>query len=510
MKTQASKQQRGAALFTVVFALMLLSALGFGLLYMSNAETGINANYRSSQQAYFAALAGTQEVRERMTPNNTGSHKITGPAVVPGAGNTVLYVINPKAGETVNPTDPNNPYFDDQLCKENYQGLGLSNPGPNQPCIAASTVSGVYAPLISSDSPFTNTSAAMAYKWVRITMKANNTYSPYYVDGGSSSSTHNREVCWNGVNEQVMPTGYTACDAPPAGNMEIYKPVYVLTAYAKGSRRMTQMEVSDDPPLYTKAAIDSQDHVILNGNLVISGYDFCSCQCTTTGSGNSRTTTCTDRTGKVCDQSHYAIYSAGNVQNPNSSQYLIAGTSPVVAENMPWTYNINAQINRFKNSPGTVNATGAPYNFNCSGSPPSCGTRAGQQFGIPPAFPPNPVDNPASNPSLGPWYQQVTYIPGSLQTTANTVGAGVLVVDGDLDVHGGLDFYGLILVKGVISFTGGGSSNTNIFGAVLAGQESRVDTVLGGSAVISYNLCALPKGRTDRPPVSIANRELNY
>ena len=105
---------------------------------------------------------------------------------------------------------------------------------------------------------------------------------------------------------------------------------------------------------------------------------------------------------------------------------------------------------------------------------------------------------------------QITYVPGDLKITAGSIGNGILVVDGDLEINGGLQFYGLILVKGVISFTGGGSDKTNIYGAVLAGQQSLVDTVLGGSAVIAYDSCALAQKKAPRPPNSIAFRELSY
>jgi hypothetical protein len=105
---------------------------------------------------------------------------------------------------------------------------------------------------------------------------------------------------------------------------------------------------------------------------------------------------------------------------------------------------------------------------------------------------------------------QVTYVPGDLKITSSSQGNGILVVDGDLDINGGLQFYGLILVKGVVKFTGGGADKTNIFGAVLAGQESLVDTTLGGSAVIAFDACALTRNTGNRPPSQIAFRELQY
>jgi len=105
---------------------------------------------------------------------------------------------------------------------------------------------------------------------------------------------------------------------------------------------------------------------------------------------------------------------------------------------------------------------------------------------------------------------QITYVPGNLKITSSSQGNGILVVDGDLEINGGLQFYGLILVKGVISFTGGGADKTNIFGAVLAGQQSLVDVDLGGSATINYDSCALVQKKAPRPPTAIAFRELPY
>ncbi len=104
--------------------------------------------------------------------------------------------------------------------------------------------------------------------------------------------------------------------------------------------------------------------------------------------------------------------------------------------------------------------------------------------------------------------RQITYVPGNEHLCGNAPGNGVLVVDGNLDINGGLQFYGLIIVRGVISFTGGGSAGVNIYGAVLAGQQSYVDTTLGGSANIYFNFCALPQGSRDQPPRVLSFREL--
>jgi hypothetical protein len=94
--------------------------------------------------------------------------------------------------------------------------------------------------------------------------------------------------------------------------------------------------------------------------------------------------------------------------------------------------------------------------------------------------------------------------------TAGATGYGVLIVDGDLDIHGGMQFYGLILVRGVVKFTGGGSDKTNIYGAVLAGEESIDDTKIGGSAVIQFDRCALVNNSAPAPPRLLSTHELSY
>jgi len=97
-----------------------------------------------------------------------------------------------------------------------------------------------------------------------------------------------------------------------------------------------------------------------------------------------------------------------------------------------------------------------------------------------------------------------------VKLTSSAMGNGILMVDGDLEINGGLQFYGLVLVRGVIKFTGGGADKTNISGAVLAGQESLVDNVLGGSATIQYNLCSLTQDYSNNPPKVINAREAMY
>ena len=550
-RTARSKKERGVALLIALFALMLLAAVAFEMMYVADVETVVNDNFRSSQRSYDAAWSGVQEARERLMPTNVLPHLIISPVALPGVAGSIIYIRNPRTPEVVGSIDPTlatNAYFDNEICHENFVGLGLANPGIGIPCAAGPPAGSVF--YVTSDAPFTNTAGALDYKWVRITQKANNTVNPgggvlYGLVSGNAATSNTIPVCWDGTNQWPKPAGYVTCDdSPPPAGGNYMKTVYIVTSLAvtpTGARRMAQMEVALDPPFVTNAAVDSQDHVNLNGQLTVNGYDNCNCiqlsTCDKFGKDPGSGTKLCDNPpffdnapGKVCDKTKWAIYSTSKVDNPNVSETLIAGSgtgndsvcslgsnTAGCAQPPTWPYDIDAMIDKYKNQGGTVSASGAPYNYTCTppppGSPsdvyPECATHPSQVFGVPPNFPPTPPDNPVGPPSMA---MQVTYVPGNLKITSSSQGNGILVVDGNLEINGGLQFYGLILVKGVVSFTGGGADKTNIYGAVLAGQSSLVntDTTLGGSAVIDFDSCALTRNTGQRPPSAIAFRELPY
>src|SRR5262245_1426408 len=114
-------RNRGMALFAVMFALLLLSVIGLGMMYATNTETSINANYKDAQIALYASMAGLQEARDRIQP---ATHHIVAPTALPAlTGGHVIYIINPKGGETVAPWSMSNKYADTELCQENVMGL---------------------------------------------------------------------------------------------------------------------------------------------------------------------------------------------------------------------------------------------------------------------------------------------------------------------------------------------------------------------------------------------------
>lgn len=57
------KQRRnecGIALLLALFALVVVTSIGLGMMFLSDTETAVNANFRDEQLAYYAAKAGLE------------------------------------------------------------------------------------------------------------------------------------------------------------------------------------------------------------------------------------------------------------------------------------------------------------------------------------------------------------------------------------------------------------------------------------------------------------------
>src|SRR5437016_859905 len=202
-------RQRGIAMMVVLFALLLLSVVGLGMMYSTNMETSINGNYRDKQTAFYAALAGLQEARDRLNPNTQGA--ITLPTALPSAGTTnVIYLVaNASAVKPWDNTQTGSAFkyfFDTELCQEHVLNSLLGTGTPGTPCPGPySTSPGWYQVYDDNTSATWKLTNPLDWKWTRITTKGNN-MTPVPVNGDSTSTAL---ACWNGVNEMSTPTGYT-------------------------------------------------------------------------------------------------------------------------------------------------------------------------------------------------------------------------------------------------------------------------------------------------------------
>ena len=75
----------------------------------------------------------------------------------------------------------------------------------------------------------------------------------------------------------------------------------------------------------------------------------------------------------------------------------------------------------------------------------------------------------------------------------NVTGYGILVVKGNLQLAGNINWHGIIIATGVVTASGGGSNAKNIQGQIYSGSSSLGDTTVSGSVTIGYNSCDVKK-----------------
>src|SRR6266852_8336114 len=98
------KKQKGVALIVALLGLVLLAAIGIGLMFMADTENSINNNYRDAQKAYFAARAGAENVRLLLAPGgplNAQAQALAMPSSLSQTG--VIYVMNSNLPTTIDP-----------------------------------------------------------------------------------------------------------------------------------------------------------------------------------------------------------------------------------------------------------------------------------------------------------------------------------------------------------------------------------------------------------------------
>jgi hypothetical protein len=440
-KSKGNKE-RGIALFIAIFTVLLITAIGAGMIILTNTDTTITQNFRDEQTAFFAAKAGMEEARDRFRATATGS--LTSPInllplTLPGNPGAFLYITNPaNAADIDTPwlTTGNN-YPDNEVCTE------MAN--MNKPCIGN-------PPVPPGGGWYATTTASAAYqmapkanwKWTRINLKTNKTASGSTnintVDGNLGDD--GQLVCWTGTN-QITVAGIT-----PAGCQAVnpnYLPVYVMTTLAvtpTGSRRMVQAEVSANafPTIPGPMVFDGSNpnfNVPSSNAFSVNGLDMAQ------GPNN----------GAGCPAKFDTAALGGYDQNSANALTAVANNRPAGYTGAPGTgspsvENINNQLGPL----GTVGGLESLVS--------QLTLIAGNENNVYPSNPSTIGAGTAANPL-------VNVVQGDLTLPGGFTGYGIIVVEGTLTLQGNPNYNGLILVigKGVVVKNGGG--NGTVDGAML-------------------------------------------
>lgn len=444
IRDRKKQGERGVALLLAVFALLIVTSVALGMMYLSDSETSVNANFRDEQTAYYAAKAGLEEARDRMRWNAGSGITINSslPTAKPGAAGGALYILNPTGSETVAPWTTTNAYFDDEICKEVSCGGGQVPP-----------TSGWYS-SVNSNSTYA-ASPVLSYKWMRITLKTNQsaagTANVMYVNGSSASASSNYYVCWYPNHEFASST---ACALPN-------KPVYLLTTLAvtkSGTRRILQYEMTSDTLNLTfpgALTMDGTGDVMSGPNsnpYNVQGSD-------TSGCGETATANSTAAVA-VNDAADQATVVAGIPTNRWPNYTGSGGTTPdVVATTMPASYqsvsSLQALVAQVEaNANQTLNGTVTPVT-----SIPNAST------------------------------VQITVVNGDLSLSGNVTGNGLLLVTGTYSACGNVGWNGMVLVIGKGIVTGCGGGNNQYTGAMLVAQTLNPSTgaLLSSVGVPTFN-----------------------
>src|SRR6266436_8803130 len=435
-----SSSERGVALIMALLVLLLLTAVGMGMILMSNTETNISSNFKDEQTAYFAAKAGIEEVRDRLRAGATDSVNLPAtlgnniPAGPTGPG--TLYVTKPLGTETVSPwvTTGTN-YPDDQIGKE------LN-------CLTSVAPTGTWWTTPQSASTSYAASPILQWKWVRLMAKLNKSDTTCVNVTSVDGNVNNNRVCWTGIHE--VATAAASCSAANAS----YQPVYELTSLAVtsgGSRRMMQYEVSQNtfPVIPGAFVFDGSGPNFNPPNS--NAFSVIGTDVSHAGTGTGVTGAIN---GQACpapvNQPALGAYDPGAVTTlttdiaSRAANYTTSTPAVAVMNVNPTLSSDSINLTTVDGLTKLVNevTTAAGANVYANGvTPTNLGTTS------------NPVIN---------------VVHGDL--TNGGSGAGVLLVTGTLTLHGNLAWNGIILVIGEGAVVKDGGGNATVEGAMFMGN----------------------------------------
>jgi Tfp pilus assembly protein PilX len=469
--TLADFRDRGIALLLAVIIILILSGLAISLVLLTDSQVRMGQTAQGQGRVFFAALGGLEEARGRM--NGSAPDTIT--PSLPSSTTQVLYIVNSTSSDPVQPTNLSSPYYDSEYSTEFPGGF------------ASATVS-----TLNSDQPGAGTSTAIPYKWVRITLMTEASTNTDINQDGVLSQT---PIYWNGTQQTLSSTNATL--------------VYVLTALAVDSTKvmkMLQTEVAGAAggafsPIATLASAGSatfSGRVLSGGshgssppNIIISGND------SNTGSGG-----CSAPVAPLP-----GISAAGSI---TSSATTITGNPAMQAFLAPFPLPVATLISEYQTS-ATLITSVDPNHVTFSGT---SYTATGTTLGTQPS---------GGNSGTA----QIVYAdqPLTITGTGNT-GYGLLLVNGNLSVSGNLNYQGVIIANGQISFSPASLGNITLSGSMLSGGNMSLSspTSLGGATIdATYNSCivaqVLPNvsggtssgtSSANTSPKILAYRELSY
>jgi hypothetical protein len=448
MKRTSTKrrQESGVVLLIAIFVLLLVSVVAIALIVSSGTETALAANYRSSAAVQYAAMAGLEEARGRLQPKNPDYFNKTNASFMPPAGTAlqlghVRYIINPAAGEAVNPQDTSSPYYDDEYRSE-FNGTRIEAVPDVQTIasISGNNADGIPGPL---------------FKWVRINAVTKASMNVNVNGGGSDSTT----LLYYDPYGSPKPSLIVAFP-PPASTVQVLE-VTSLAVLPNGSKKLLQYITApismnlQFPAALTLAGNNVQFAAPNTNYFYIDGRDQFDVGACTAGStpytavgyvNNSDGSDGTITGAIVPPASYNSHYTGVGGVTPNV-RYVPTGSPPnALPPNLLRPSGLDSLVQQITGYADSV-VTPTP------GGPGTLGTTTTQSDVILPGM-------TAANP-------MTVVVNGNLDVTGwHTTGYGLLVVTGTFTYDPDLTWRGIVLVIGQGKFTANKFGSGEIDGAL--------------------------------------------
>lgn len=229
------------------------------------------------------------------------------------------------------------------------------------------------------------------------------------------------------------------------------------------------------PEVDINAAVTANGPVTLQGNLTVDGRD-------TDPPGWPACTTKDTVASVRTSQSIKAKGSYSAYGEPNAPEGLVPSDPGVTASDFAGPYDALKGIANIVHT-GAWSPSNSPYPSVSGGN---CDKTNIRNWGEPWRNPPN-----AGVVSACTGYFPIVWIrnPGAESRISGGRGQGVVLVEGDLDMSGGFEFNGIMIIMGDTKTTGTGAKIT---GALMAANEATGDiTYIGGTPVVTYSSCAI-------------------
>jgi hypothetical protein len=251
------------------------------------------------------------------------------------------------------------------------------------------------------------------------------------------------------------------------------------------TRSLAQLIRLNQAQINVNAGLTAIGQVTVSGNSTVSGNDATPSYWTSNGVSCPTTADVTGvkYNGQLTQQGSSVINGSPPSQQDNSmtAANMLGGTT-------------FAQLKALATLTLTTDISGlAPAII---GNPAVCNTAVTNNWGAP-----TDKTNACYN------YFPIIYHYGNLSISGTGAGQGILLVEGDLNVQGRIDFYGPVIATGGVNIRGTGSDDVKFYGGVVAQDVTLDDSKLTGNAMINYSSCAIKRAvQGSATPMALGER----